>query len=225
MKLLLTSEKKRKETKTFLTVPGPGGIPSMSRHNFTKLRFSGPQWPPPCPFPRSHPICLPHLSRHPSLTTKAQGRPAEGGSRWRRPGSEREGQRHSSPSDACTSGTWSWQVVAGDGSAGSIPKGATFAFPLSESAGSKRKLQGWGNNEKGSLFFPFVRTPSSSNLGNARCKWLCLFYCLFMGIYLKRMALSHCIPASMCGVVSPLAAGLSGLGILSCCVSIALHDI
>lgn len=42
----------------------------------------------------------------------------------------------------------------GDGYAGSIPKGATFTSSFSKSSGSKRKLQGWGNNEKGSLFSP-----------------------------------------------------------------------
>ena len=47
-----------------------------------------------------------------------------------------------------------WQAAAGDGSTDSIPKGAMFIFSLSKSAGSKRKLQGWRNNEKGSLFFP-----------------------------------------------------------------------
>lgn len=47
-----------------------------------------------------------------------------------------------------------WQVAAGNGSTDSIPKGATFLFSLSKLAGSKRQLQGWGNNEKGSSFLP-----------------------------------------------------------------------
>lgn len=42
----------------------------------------------------------------------------------------------------------------GDGHVGSIPMGATFTSSFSKSSGSKRKLQGWGNNEKGSLFSP-----------------------------------------------------------------------
>lgn len=47
-----------------------------------------------------------------------------------------------------------WQVAAGTGRTDSIPQGATFLFSLSKLAGSKRQLQGWGSNEKGSLFLP-----------------------------------------------------------------------
>lgn len=58
--------------------------------------------------------------------------------------------------------------------------------------------------KKALCFPPSVRTPSSSNLGNAHCKWLFLFYCLFMGIYLKWIALFQCIPARVCrSCVSP----------------------
>lgn len=153
MKLCLMSEKKGK---TFLTMPSPDGTPSTSRCILIKLRS---QSPPPRPFPRSHPVCLPHLPRHLNLDGKSLGQAGRGrrqgvAARVGAAGLEAEGQRLSSQSDTCTSGTWNLAGCCGDGRTGSIPKGAAFVFSPSKSAGSKRKLQGWGNNEKGSLFLP-----------------------------------------------------------------------
>lgn len=144
-------ERKKKETENFLTRRWPGLTPHYHRMHFCKTQILLV-----LPLPRSHP-CLPTSSglwKHEdificsSMDAQSWGRAGRAGRR--QPGSRAQVEQRAPLGQV---GSRGWQAAAAMGAEAPSLR-SYFRFSFSKLPGSKRKLQGWGNNEKGSLFPP-----------------------------------------------------------------------
>lgn len=172
------------------------------------------------PLPRSHP-CLPTSSgllKHEdificsSMDAQSWGRAGRAGRR--QPGSRAQVEQRAPLGQV---GSRGWQAAAAMGAEAPSLR-SYFRFSFLKLPGSKRKLQGWGNNEKGSLFSPQSELLPHQTLETRTAKRLFPFYSLFMGIYLKGTALFRCVPARVSELCLPWLWGCLDWVLWSACV-------